>query len=305
MKYFFAPIQGHTDAAYRYFHSKIYGCDLIYTTPFIRLEHNALRPKDIKDLKSDLNQGLKLLPQIIFRDKKELESLVDLIKKEGYKEIDLNMGCPFPLQTGHKRGAATVANEELAKYVAEIIRNNPDIKFSVKIRLGMENENDWKILLPYLNEVELTHLTVHPRVAKQQYGGELHLNQFEEILKESKNPIVFNGDIKTPQEAKLIIEKYPTITGIMIGRGALRRPSIFNEIIKNEEFPEENRIYEMKKMHSELLDHYENVLCGDSQILSKIKPFWEYAENEIGRKVWKSITKAKTLPKYKTALASI
>ena len=61
----------------------------------------------------------------------------------------------------------------------------------------------------------------------------------------------------------------------------------------------------MLKFHRELLHHYESTLCGDAQILSKIKPFWEYAEAEIGRKPWKGIKKASNLAKYHSVVASI
>ncbi len=61
----------------------------------------------------------------------------------------------------------------------------------------------------------------------------------------------------------------------------------------------------MLKFHRDLLHHHESTLCGDSQILSKIKPFWEYAEAEIGRKPWKAIKKASNMAKYHSAVATI
>ncbi len=61
----------------------------------------------------------------------------------------------------------------------------------------------------------------------------------------------------------------------------------------------------MLGFHRELLDHYTSILCGDSQIISKIKPFWEYAEAEIGRKAWKAIRKAGNMAKYHSAVAMI
>ena len=299
----FAPVQGHTDAAYRHFHSKIYGGDQNYYTPFIRLEKDNLRPKDLKDLTSPLNDNVHLVPQIIFRDKYELNTLVTKIKELGLKEIDLNMGCPFPLQTGHRRGAATIKNEELAKEVVSCVQNNPDIHFSIKMRLGMEDPVEWKTLLPYLNTIKLKHITLHPRIAKQQYTGEVDLNQFSDFLNQSLNPVVYNGDIKTPEEIKNIMERFPKIEGIMVGRGILARPSLFTEFSSNQDWDSEARKRKMLEFHKELFKHYSNILCGDAQIISKIKPFWEFAEEEIGRKPWKAIKKAVNLSKYQSAIA--
>ncbi|MCH5231161.1 MAG: tRNA-dihydrouridine synthase family protein [Muribaculaceae bacterium] len=302
---YFAPVQGHTDAAYRHFHSQTYGGDQTYYTPFIRLERNEIRPRDLRDINSELNTGLHLVPQVIFRDAKELNSLVEILKGNGAKEIDLNMGCPFPLQTGHGRGAATILNEELAKEVVKTVRENPDIKFSAKMRLGMQEPDEWQKLLPYLNDISLRHITLHPRVAKQQYGGEVNLEQFSKFLEESGNPVVYNGDIRTPDDLRMIEEKYPSISGIMVARGILARPSLFAEYLENREWNKEERLDKMLKFHNLLFSHYSDILCGDAQIISKIQPFWEYAEDEIGRKAWKALKKASNIAKYQTAVASI
>lgn len=301
----FAPVQGHTDAAYRHFHSEIYGNKQTYYSPFIRLDKEGVRPRDIKDIDSDLNHNTHLVPQIIFRDGHELNSLIMIIKAQGAKEIDLNMGCPFPLQTGHGRGAATILNDKLANEVVKAVNENPEISFSVKMRLGLQYSDEWQKLLPYLNEIRLKHITMHPRVAKQQYRGDVDMDQFSLFLSKSKNPVIYNGDIKSLEGIKNIEEKYPEIEGIMVGRGILGRPSLLAEYLQDREFLKEERLSLMLEFHRLLFNHYSSVLCGDSQIISKISPFWEYAEDEIGRKAWKAIKKASNLAKYQTAVAMI
>ena len=305
MDIYFAPIQGHTDAPYRHFHADTYGQPSGYFTPFIRLEHDKLRPRDIKDFTSELNDGMQVVPQIIFRDENELTRLIALMKENGATRINLNMGCPFPLQTGHGRGAATVANESLAAAVENAVNANPDIEFSLKMRLGMTDPEEWHTLLPHLNNAKLNHICVHPRVARQQYGGDLYLDQFGKILAESSNPVVFNGEIKTPADIASIKERFPEISGVMLARGILGRPSLAAEYLSGEEWPKEKRIETMIKFHRCLLDYYSSVLCGDSQLVAKIKPFWEYAEDEIGHKAWKAIKKATNMAKYHSAVAMV
>lgn len=305
MNLFIAPIQGHTDAPYRHFHAETYGQEPVYFTPFIRLERGELRIRDIKDAVSELNNTIDLVPQIIFRNEEELKTLVMKMKNHGAKSINLNMGCPFPLQTGHGRGAATIANTTLVEEAVRIVNENPDIQFSVKMRLGMSDPDEWKIILPSLNEMTLNHIAVHPRVARQQYGGELYHDRFAEFLSKSKNPVVWNGEIKTPEQMTAIIVGYPGIAGVMVGRGVLARPSLFREFIDGIEWPLEKRLENMLTFHRALLNHYSSTLCGESQLLSKIKPFWEYAEEEIGRKAWKAIKKASNIAKYHSAVAMI
>lgn len=302
---YIAPVQGHTDAAWRHFHHEIYGGENRYFTPFIRCEHGELRKQDVRDATSELNEGLDLEPQVIFRDMEELEVLLSRLEAEGMREVNLNMGCPFPLQTGKGRGAGFLANVAEAARIPEVLSKHPDMTYSVKMRLGFENPEEWRGVMPVLNSLDLRHIDVHPRVARQQYGGDLHLDQFEALLGESKNPVVFNGEIKTPSDIGEILDKYPQVAGVMTARGILGRPSLAAEYAEGLEWSEAERLERMLAFHRNLLNHYESLLCGDAQIISKVKPFWEYSEEEIGRKAWKAIKKAGNMAKYHSAVAMI
>lgn len=300
-----APVQGHTDAAWRHFHHEIYSGKNTYYTPFIRLEKGEFRKHDLKDYTSELNKELTVVPQVIFRDMEELTALVDGLAEKGASRIDLNSGCPFPLQTARGRGAAVVGKKDLYSQLPEFIENRPDIKFSLKMRLGMENPEEWKEVIGYINVSRLEHVALHPRVAKQQYGGELNLEQFRQFLAECKNPVIYNGELKAPADIAEVYHQFPGIAGVMTGRGILGRPSLLAEYESGKEWSHEQRISTMLEFHSRLMDHYRETLCGDHQILSKIKPFWEYAEAEIGRKPWKMISKASNMAKYQSAVAMI
>ena len=304
MEIYIAPVQGHTDAAWRHFHRMVYGGNLKYFTPFMRCEHGEMRPKDLRDYNSSLNEEVDLEPQVIFHNMEELDVLLQALVSAGSNSVNLNMGCPFPLQTVKGRGAAFIGNIPEAEKLPGLLEKYPDVKFSVKMRLGMTEPGEWKGIIPILNSISLDNLYVHPRVARQQYKGDLYLESFAEILEASRNPVVFNGDIKTPEDIRQVEENFTGIKGVMTARGILGRPSLASEYVAGE-WSREERIGKMLTFHSELLRHYTDTLCGESQILSKIKPFWEYAEEEIGRKAWKALKKATTLQKYKMAVGSI
>ena len=142
-------------------------------------------------------------------------------------------------------------------------------------------------------------------MARQQYGGDLRLEEFGALLGESRNPVVFNGEIRTPGDIEEIISRYHETAGVMTARGTLCRPSLAAEYAEGREWSREERLEKMLCFHRELLDHYTATLCGESQLLSKIKPFWEYAEQEIGRKPWKAIKKSTNIAKYHSATAMI
>ena len=303
---YIAPVQGHTDAAWRHFHQGIYGGSNTYYTPFIRLERGEFRKHDLKDFQSELNSNHDVVPQVIFRNMEELLPLLSGLAERGAKRIDLNTGCPFPLQTSKGRGAAFVGNVEEYSKLPEILSRFPEIAFSLKMRLGYQDSEEWKAIIPILNELTLEHVALHPRVAKDQYKGDLRLEQFADFLKESKNPVVYNGELKTPSDIVEVKERFPEISGIMSGRGILARPSLFAEAEEGKEWSKDDRIATMLDFHNRLFDHYSEELAGgEHQVLSKIKPFWEYAESEIGRKAWKAISKASNMPKYQRAVAMI
>lgn len=300
-----APVQGHTDAAWRHFHNDIYGGNLRYFTPFIRNEKGDFRKHDIKDFTSDLNENIDITPQVIFKNLDELRPLLDGLQKIGTKRIDLNTGCPFPLQTARGRGAGFIANREEYAKLPDLLKEYPGIDFSLKMRLGFNDPEEWKGVIDFINQMPLSQVTMHPRIAKQQYGGETNLEQFTEFLEQSQHPVIYNGDLRTPDDILKIYQRFPEIAGVMTARGILARPSLAAEYISGKELDRVERIEKMLQFHRQLLNHYESTLCGDSQILSKIKPFWEYAEEEIGRKPWKAIKKAVNMAKYHSAVALI
>lgn len=304
MKLFSAPMQGHTDAAFRHFHASFYGEADAYFTPFVRIERGDFRQRDLRDLRSDLNENHYLIPQIIFNSVEEFDRLVQVIVESGHRSIDLNIGCPFPMQTNHGRGASVIANVELFNAISARIKENPDLSFSLKMRPGLKNNDEWGKIIDTINDTPLAHVTFHPRVATQKYAGDIDFAAFEDFLKVCAHPVVYNGDITTPAQITELMDKYPSLIGIMVGRGLLARPSLFNESLSSE-WQRDKRLDTMLRFHNALKDHYAQRLCGESQLIEKMKTFWEFAEPEIGRKIWKAIKKATSMAKYDSAVSMI
>ena len=138
----FAPLQGHTDDVYRRIHHQLIGGIERYYTPFIRVEAGDIRSKDRRDSDPKNNEGVPVVPQIIFKNLKEFLYLVDEMETLGYHAIDLNMGCPFPLQAKHGRGSGILAHTDIIEEVSQAIKERSQIDFSVKMRLGWENSEE-------------------------------------------------------------------------------------------------------------------------------------------------------------------
>lgn len=301
----FAPLQGYTDAIYRTMHNKVFGGINCYYSPFIRLEKGEVRQKDIKDILPENNENINLVPQIIVNSNEEFLKLTESVCNLGYKRIDINMGCPFPLQTKKGRGAAILQNTKHLEDIVESINSINDIDFSIKMRLGMDSAEDAKGALEIINKAKLHHLTIHPRIAKQQYKGEIDYQTFDYIYQNCLHPIIYNGDILSQEDIYNIINIYPKIEGIMIGRGLLAKPYLAMELNKTIRLSVSERLSMIMKLHDAIYDHYSSVMQGEHQLLLKMKTFWEYLDEEIGKKPYKAIKKSVNIKKYELAIRLI
>lgn len=300
-----APMQGYVDTAYLQARAAVYApADAAYT-PFIRVEKGQPRRQDMDRLRRARELGIDVVPQVIFGSEQEFAILASALRAEGAKRIDLNLGCPYPMQTRQGRGAAMIANADVMSRVARIVADDAQVRYSVKMRLGLTAPGEWRALMPILNSIPMAHVTVHPRVATQMYGGELYLDAFREIADACAHPVVYNGDITSTADIARMASAHPSIAGLMVGRGLLARPSLVDEWRAGQEWTREQRISAVLRMHQTIFDIYTSTLCGETQMLQKLKPFWHYLEPEIGHRPAKAIHKAGSLSKYRQAVAMV
>lgn len=277
----------------------------MYYSPFARVEKGQPRTRDIRDITSPLNANHPLTPQILIRDVRDFDILTDRISQLGFRSIDLNLGCPFPPLVKKGCGAGMLVDREKMVLLAEAIKCRSEISFSIKMRLGLSSPDEWESVADIIEDTPLSHITVHPRTASQQYGGTIHMEAFGKILQSTLHKVIYNGDLHSPEDIERIREAFPELSGVMIGRGLLARPSIIEEWRQGSLLPKEQRMSRLIELHRNVFEHYAGVLCGDTQILSKIKPFWDYLSGEIGQKAYKRIKKASSMPKYLDAVAEI
>ncbi|MGN0223881.1 MAG: tRNA-dihydrouridine synthase family protein [Muribaculaceae bacterium] len=297
MKIYAAPLQGYTDSAWRAAHRCVYGDGVeAYFAPFVRVEHGEVRRRDLVD--TSPTTAYTLVPQVIFRDVAEFDIAVQALVNQGYTRVDLNLGCPFPPQVKHGRGAGALVNPPLLAVVAERMRSLPQVRFSVKMRLGVDDARQWRASAEALAAMPLEFVTIHPRISRQGYKGELLLDELAEAIKILPHPIVFNGEVAEIQDIDraMAIEG---ISGVMIGRGLLRRPSLVAEWREGREWTPAERLKKMCELHQIVFEsRSERLLGGDSQVLQSMRTFWDYADGEIDRRQLKAIRKANSLQRY-------
>jgi tRNA-dihydrouridine synthase len=330
MQVLFAPLQGYTTGIYRKAHAEIFGGVDAYYAPFLRMENGRPREKDLRDIGDDHDliagvkstgamvngakrTGAKTIPQIIANSVNEFRALADAIMQKGFTEIDFNMGCPFPMQVSRHRGAGLLSDTQTVKSIMDEIAQltvKNSIKFSVKMRLGQNSPDEAFALLPTLNDAPLAHITLHPRLGKQQYKGAIDFTSFVRFYEECRHPLVYNGDITSVSQMRKMESGYPKLAGIMIGRGMLARPSLAAEYKAASDtsaasISERDLLNKILEMHGKLYEHARSTYQGDNQILLHIKSFWEYLEPSIPKKAFKKIEKAGNQSEYDAAVLSL
>lgn len=303
----FAPLQGYTDAIYRRAHARAFGGIETYYSPFVRIEHGEIRRKDIRDVDPENNQDLHLIPQLIASESDKLEQIMALFIEKGYEKADINLGCPFPVLAKRHNGAGILPYpEEVKVLLMNAIEKYPDIKFSVKLRLGWDNPEECLALLPLFNELPLTHIILHPRLGKQQYKGEVDLNAFEAFYKGCNKPLLYNGDLLTLEDIQSVSARFPKLAGLVIGRGLLANPALALEYQQGEALSSDEMAKKVGQLHTEVYGGYQELLQGgETQLLMKMKSFWEYLLPEGDRKSKKTIHKTTKLVNYQAAVNNL
>jgi len=192
-------------------------------TPFIPamagvdpLKDRELRTEDGRRRTED---GIRLTPQFIGKDPSVLKSCLERVKAAGYETADLNCGCPYPMVRNKGRGSGLLRTPDvLRRMLAVGCEVMGPGRFSVKARLGVDRNDELLGLMPMLNEFPLRFLTVHPRNARQMYGGCCDREMFRKISEVSKVPIVLNGDVEFPLSDQRRECRFP----VMIGRSFVR-----------------------------------------------------------------------------------
>ena len=304
MKIYSAPLQGFTEAVWRNVHSAVFGGIDGYFTPFLRYEHGEIRNKDIRDIERKNNPVENLVPQIIAATPEEMRPLMELVANEGYSNVDINMGCSFALQVRKKHGAGLLPHPDMVAALMEETRRWPGFTFSVKMRLGWESKDEWRALIPILNDTTLSHITMHPRLGIEQYKKAADIDAFSEFFAACKHPVIYNGDITSLADIQHIETLFPELDGVMIGRGLLANPALGLEYSHGCELSTEEMRRLVQSMHDEMLRQLTPRLQGNTQFLTKMKPYWEYLLPDMLKRDKKAILKATTIEKYLSAVSN-
>jgi len=291
-----APLQGVTDNVWRMAQHSVFGGVDAYYAPFMRVERGEVRRKDLRDVEPDRNAGITLIPQILACQPDHALMMVDALKQRGYSRIDVNLGCPFPPIALHRKGSGMLAYPELAEALFTALAAVDGVEYSVKMRLGWDQPDQWRDILPLMDILKPVNIAVHPRIGKQQYKGDLDIGQFEALMAASPWPIVYNGGLRTVEDIEAVVSRYPNLAAVMVGSGLAANPGMFAPDAPPDDY---------RRFHDQLVDGYTGQLNGgEAQLVRHLQDIWQTFLPGTGHKLFKAIRKSRTLDQYHTAAAA-
>ncbi len=285
---FLAPLRGVTIRTFRHVFAEVIR-EAGFTeaiTPFIPANAGCdpLRDRELALPREELS-GIRVTPQFIGKDPAALRVCLTRIQEAGWETADLNAGCPYPMIRGKGRGSGLLRTPDVLRRMLEVgCEVMGDGKFSVKTRLGIDRPDELEKLLPIFNEFPLRFLTVHARTARQMYEGACNYEAFATITRESKNPIVLNGDIPLAP-LSLPLTSYPSSLtprpSLMVGRAFIRALGDRADI-------------------GELLDRYVDAsrteLFGERPVLGRLKELLTYwKDSPLWKRRWQVAKIARNL----------
>lgn len=299
MRYYFAPMEGLTDSIYRRMHHKYFSGVDRYYMPFLSPTiHRTLTHREDRELPMADSEGFAAVPQVLTKVPADFLWAAQVCLDRGYQEVNLNVGCPSGTVVSKGKGSGMLRDlDGLDRFLDEIFHSTP-LPVSVKTRLGIEHPEEFPAILDIYNKYPIKELTIHPRVRKQFYNGDVHMDLFRYAVQHSKNPLCYNGDLTDLAQIENIRREFPQVEAVMIGRGLVADPGLLcggTDVKALEDFM------------NALLEEYTVAFGGSRNAMFRLKENWGllHPRFEGVDKLWKRLRKTTDLNEYKSITAEI
>ena len=300
MRYYFAPMEGLTDSIYRREHHRFFpGVDRYYMPFLSPTVHRTLTNKEDRELPFADTEPFCAVPQILTKVAEDFLWAAQVCQERGYGEVNLNLGCPSGTVVAKGKGSGMLRElDALDAFLDAIFAASP-IPISVKTRLGLENPEEFPAILTILNRYPIRELTVHPRARKQFYDGNVNMEMFRYAATHSKNPLCYNGDLKTLADIERIQTEFPQLEAVMLGRGLVADPGMLSG--------EQPDAQKLEAFMDALLESYIVAFGGSRNAMFRLKENWHMLITRFdgNEKLWKRLRKTTDLAEYRAITKEI
>ena len=299
-----APLEGITTWLFRRTHARMFGGADRYFTPFFSpaAEH-ILTKKELRDLAPEQNAGVPTVPQVMTRRAEDFLWAAERMAELGYGEVNLNLGCPSGTVTAKGKGAGFLLRPDELDAFLDAVFARVCLPVSVKTRIGYRDAAELPRLLEIFHRYPICELIVHPRLREEFYRGPVHLDAFAQALADSPVPVVYNGDLKRPEDVSDILRRFPAVSGVMIGRGAAADPALLRRLRGGPAAGRE----ELQAFTQTLYDGYRSAYGSAGPAAQRMKELWFYLIERFdgGEKYAKKMRRVKAPEEYERLEAGI
>ncbi|MBR5712082.1 MAG: tRNA-dihydrouridine synthase [Lachnospiraceae bacterium] len=303
-RWYLAPMEEVTGDIFRQVIAKHFGGVDRYFTPFLSpVTSSSLKTRQGREIDPGHNAGLPVVPQVLTNDADAAADMFALLADYGYREVNLNFGCPSGTVVKKGRGSGFLRDPEgMERFFDRLFSKDLPVTVSVKTRVGFADAAEWPRILEVYNRCPLTELIIHARVREDWYENVPHMETIAYALSEAKAPVVYNGDIRSKEDCDRLLSEYPGLAGVMVGRGAVTNPGIFRELSGGAAMSSA----ELKAFHDDLYAAYVERF-GAKDTLFKMKEVWGYLGDRYpdADRAKKAIRKCRSESEYLAAASQL
>lgn len=223
-----APMQDVTDRPFMKLMAAYGGPD-VYFTEYFRVHATSTLEPWILDSITNNPTGRPIVAQMIGNDIPALVRTARELQEYPIAAVDLNLGCPAPIVYRKCAGGGLLREPKRVDAILGALREAVSIRFTVKTRIGFDSPAVFDELLPIFARHHLDLLTVHGRTVLEMYRSEVHYDYIARAVDALACPVMANGNIYSAARAGEILQSTGA-AGLMIGRGAIRNPWLFDQI---------------------------------------------------------------------------
>lgn len=293
MQYYFAPLEGLTDSIYRRLHHAHFpGLNRYYTPFFSPTVHRSLTPRETRELPRADSVDFSVVPQLLTKMPEDFLWMAAVCRDYGYKEVNLNLGCPSGTVTAKGKGSGMLRDTDALDAFLDAIFTNAPLPISIKTRIGFADPVEFNHLLPIFNRYPIHELTIHPRVRTAFYTGPVDMDVFRLAVAESKNKLCYNGNLCTKSQIDAFCTAFPQVDAVMIGRGLIADPGLLT--------PGGTTPHALENFHDELLEEYIREFGGVRNAMFRMKENWRHwlCKFQDSEKLGKRLRKTTDVKEY-------
>ncbi len=257
----------------------------VYVTEYFRVHRDSHPEKEILRSITDFPGDKPVIAQMIGNDPAHLLRTTKLLQDQSdCAGVDINLGCPAPTVCGKQSGGALLKDHDLIREIAETLRPEVRGTFTLKTRVGFETPEEFETLLALFGSLPIDGLAIHGRTVREKYQSPVHTDCIARAVAALPFPVTANGSIVTVETA-LGMHRATGASGLMIGRGGIRNPWLFQQV-RDAFSGIESRsltLADVKKYIFELRDEIRasGEFDSDTHLVHRIKKFTNYIASGI------------------------